>query len=195
MQPPTDEQVRAAWDAIAVATGPGGTALNAGSGDHYVDGWVNLDIDSEIKADVHADLCAIPLPDASCGRILCSHVLEHIDYREQVPRVLAEFRRVLAPGGQLCILGPDIDRAVLLGETPEVLKRIVAWTKEFYAEEWKYVVPPHGHAWTSTQLLTELALDAAGYTWDNYSGRLHRLPVAGWPIGNTAPFQLGYVCQ
>jgi len=168
--------------------------LNAGCGDHYVPDWVNLDIDTGVKADVHADLVSIPLDDSSCTRILCSHVLEHLEYRLQVPEVLLEFARVLAPDGELCILGPDIDRAVLLGEAPEVLKRIVCWQREFYVEAWKFVLPPHGHAWTSTALITELALEAAGFTWVNYSGKLHRLPAAGWPIENTAPFQLGYVC-
>lgn len=46
---------------------------------------------------------AIPFPDHSFNAVVCSDVIEHV--RDEVP-VLAEFRRVLAPGGFLILTTP-----------------------------------------------------------------------------------------
>jgi SAM-dependent methyltransferase len=70
-----------------------------------------LAIDVSLHPDVHADpavraiegtLPAVlrPLPDASLDVVLCVSVLEHLDDPETT---LAEFRRLLAPGGR-CLL-------------------------------------------------------------------------------------------
>ncbi len=50
-----------------------------------------------------ANALALPFADSTFDKIICSEVLEHIaDYRA----VLAEVRRVLRPGGQLCVSVP-----------------------------------------------------------------------------------------
>jgi len=41
--------------------------------------------------------------------LYASHVVEHFDYRQELPRVLAEWWRVLAPGGTLYVAVPDLD--------------------------------------------------------------------------------------
>jgi hypothetical protein len=46
--------------------------------------------------------------NASCEAIWASHVLEHLS-RQQVPRALSEFRRVLAPTGFALIRSPDVE--------------------------------------------------------------------------------------
>jgi len=59
-------------------------------------------------ASLQADLVAgIPLPDASVDAVISSFVWEHI-LAGQKPRVLAELRRVLRPGGKLIFLY-DVD--------------------------------------------------------------------------------------
>lgn len=45
------------------------------------------------------DCCAIPLPDASCDIVFCHQTFHHLVYQEEA---LAEFHRVLKPGGLLC---------------------------------------------------------------------------------------------
>lgn len=50
---------------------------------------------------------ALPWPDASAGAIYSSHTLEHLD-REEGERFLRECARVLAPGGVLRIVVPDL---------------------------------------------------------------------------------------
>jgi predicted SAM-dependent methyltransferase len=47
--------------------------------------------------------------DATFAELYASHVLEHFDYKDQLGAVLAEWHRVLEPGGVLRLSVPDID--------------------------------------------------------------------------------------
>ena len=167
--------------------------LNAGCGDHHPPGWVNADISDACKPDVHADLAVLPFDDGTAGRIFAAHVLEHQGYHDRLPAVLGEFRRVLADDGELCIVGPDIERAVVLREGHTVLELIIAWPPAFGS--WPVKTPPEGHAWTATGPLLERALTAAGFSFECYSWRLKDLPGLGWPLENFAEWQNGYVCR
>lgn len=169
--------------------------LNAGCGSHYVDGWLNLDVVEEYRADVHASLTDIPLPDRSVDRVFASHVLEHLDYHRQMPLVLAEFLRVLADDGELCVVGPDIERAVACGEPPALLHAIIAWPADFNLGNWPFMTPPTGHAWTATGPFVEHALATAGFTHVTYSGRLRDIAAEGWPLENFGDWQNAYVCR
>jgi ubiquinone/menaquinone biosynthesis C-methylase UbiE len=55
--------------------------------------------DSDIRV---GDVTALPWPDASFDRVQFSDVIEHLDAPQTVP-ALAEFRRVLRPGGFLLV--------------------------------------------------------------------------------------------
>jgi SAM-dependent methyltransferase len=61
--------------------------------------------------DVVADIRRLPWTDESVDAVYAGHVLEHIPYEDGTSAV-AEMRRVLKPGGRLCIVGPDMDRCV-----------------------------------------------------------------------------------
>jgi SAM-dependent methyltransferase len=159
--------------------------LNAGSGWQRLDGWINLDV---TDADIRAAVTALPFRDATITRIYASHLLEHLDYTQDLPRALAEFGRVLTPDGQLCVVGPDIERAVLTGQPPHLLRSIVSWPPEFGD-----TTGPGGHRWTATGPLTERALTDAGFTARSYSGRLGDLVTLGWPVAVTAAWQHGYL--
>lgn len=56
----------------------------------------------EVPGQVRADLRRLPLPDGVLDGLWCIAVLLHIP-RELVPGALAEFRRVLRPGGHAVI--------------------------------------------------------------------------------------------
>ena len=47
--------------------------------------------------------------DGSMHEMYASHVLEHLGYKEQLPRAISEFHRVLASGGKAMISVPDFD--------------------------------------------------------------------------------------
>jgi SAM-dependent methyltransferase len=68
-------------------------------------------------ADVrHGDLCALPLPDDHVDLVVCALALTH--HRDLAP-ILAEFVRVLRPGGHLVISDVHQEQ-VLLGSQPRV---------------------------------------------------------------------------
>lgn len=91
---------------------PGATRLNVGGGKNHpvVTGWTVVDL--RASADIRLDITAQPLPlaDSSAALIFCSHVLEHIP-PHRLGFVLAEFFRVLQPGGLLRLAVPDIEKA------------------------------------------------------------------------------------
>jgi len=47
--------------------------------------------------------------DDSFSEIYASHVLEHMDYKDELDATLREWWRVLAPGGTLSLSVPDLD--------------------------------------------------------------------------------------
>jgi predicted SAM-dependent methyltransferase len=84
--------------------------LNVGCGMSPLADWTNLDADPErADADIYADalehlqLC----DDAAYDDIYAGHFLEHLDAMNAAT-FLAECYRVLAPGGRLGIVVPDM---------------------------------------------------------------------------------------
>lgn len=57
-------------------------------------------------------------PDGTFAELYASHVLEHFDFRDGVPRVLKEWHRVLQPGGRIFVSVPDMERLCHLYLTP-----------------------------------------------------------------------------
>ena len=89
-----------------------GISLNVGTGGRGKESWINVD-----AIGSHRDLyCThdlrqpLPLARGSVKRILAEHVIEHLDFYGDVPRVFAEFHRVLEPGGVVRIVVPDVPR-------------------------------------------------------------------------------------
>lgn len=79
--------------------------INLGCGRRYLEGWVNCDVVSTVKADRQFDLNRFPYPfdDGVANEILLDNVLEHLD---DVIKVVEECHRILAVGGRLKIIVP-----------------------------------------------------------------------------------------
>ncbi|WP_158409469.1 class I SAM-dependent methyltransferase [Gloeocapsa sp. PCC 73106] len=72
---------------------------------------LRLDIDPRVKPDLLSSITDLAiLPDNSVNAIYSSHNLEHI-YDFEVPVALAEFKRVLKPGGFVLLAVPDLQIA------------------------------------------------------------------------------------
>jgi predicted SAM-dependent methyltransferase len=83
--------------------------LHLGSGGHELPGWVNVDLVG-MGSDLRWDLTTkLPFPDGSADAVFLEHVLEHFPL-ETVLAMLAECRRVLAPGGIVRVGVPDFGR-------------------------------------------------------------------------------------
>lgn len=82
--------------------------LHIGCGKNYIPGWTNVDLFSTVKADVYADITALPLDRKSFNVIYASHVLEHVQ-RNTVIATLAHWADLLVPGGVLRIAVPNFE--------------------------------------------------------------------------------------
>ena len=85
---------------------------------------IRVDVDPKTKADIIADITDMSnIRDACVDAVFSSHTLEHI-YTSQVPLALAEFYRVIKPGGFVAMYLPDISKvakAVLDGKLDDTL--------------------------------------------------------------------------
>lgn len=79
-------------------------------GEQVKAGWKILNVRVGEGVDYVGDCCDLGrFEDGSVEEIYASHVLEHLGYVQKLPRSLAEFHRVLAPGGVLRISVPDFE--------------------------------------------------------------------------------------
>lgn len=70
---------------------------------------VRLDIDPNAEPDIVASITDMPMiREQSVDAVFSSHNLEHLEAFE-VPLALAEFHRVLRPGGVLLVTLPDLE--------------------------------------------------------------------------------------
>ncbi len=86
--------------------------INLGSGGKGKHGWINTDMashtaDDGLALDIRKKL---PFSDESARYIMVEHVIEHLDVFDDVPALLRECYRVLAPGGVLRLVVPDCER-------------------------------------------------------------------------------------
>ena len=84
--------------------------INLGSGERPLEGWVNVDaLPDAPGVDVVTDILeTLPFDSGSADVLYASHLLEHVP-TDEVPRVLAEWRRVLRDGGVLMVAVPDLE--------------------------------------------------------------------------------------
>ncbi|CAG0976221.1 hypothetical protein PHYC_01516 [Phycisphaerales bacterium] len=96
------------------------------------DGWLNFDASPSLRAQRlpligrvalrvvprfpdavrYGDIVrGLPVPDASCEAVYCSHVLEHLSL-EDCRKALKNTLRILRPGGRFRLVMPDLRRLV-----------------------------------------------------------------------------------
>jgi predicted SAM-dependent methyltransferase len=129
--------------------------LHLGCGQRHIPGFVHIDAVPYAHID---HVCAIDhlpfIPDKSVSLIYACHVLEHFK-RQDVPRVLNEWHRVLHPEGTLRLAVPDFAaiaaRYQEVGDLPELLGLL------FGRQDYLYNI--HYHVW-DVHTLTSALLNA-----------------------------------
>jgi len=145
--------------------------LNLGCGEYRQEGWTNVDSYPGVNPDVVADLASLPFDDAVADAVYVGHCLEHNEPGE-IPAILAEIRRVLKPGGGLCVVAPDLDRIDPVQQA--VLYRMADVGGDDTAN------PRGSHRWGCTETVL------LGHVRDVFPDA-HALPVADlegqpWPV-------------
>jgi len=81
--------------------------INLGAGKKYLDGYINCDVVTEIKADKYFNLDKPPYPfkDDSADEVLMDNALEHV---QEIAPVFGEVYRILKNNGILRIYVPYI---------------------------------------------------------------------------------------
>lgn len=85
--------------------------LHIGCGKAYLPGFINVDIFSSVRADVYADMTALPFDRGTFDELYASHVLEHC-HRHLVLATLSHWRDLLKPDGIVRIAVPDFEACV-----------------------------------------------------------------------------------
>jgi glycosyltransferase involved in cell wall biosynthesis len=85
---------------------PATARLNLGAGDDRREGYFSVDLRADV-ADILADAARLPFADESISDIVATDLLEHFP-ANRTAALLAEWRRVLAPGGKLTVRVPNL---------------------------------------------------------------------------------------
>ena len=80
--------------------------LHLGCGHRYIPGYVHIDLLRAPHVDIVGPVEKLPFSASSISLIYASHLLEHFG-RYEYKQVLAEWFRVLKPGGVLRLAVPD----------------------------------------------------------------------------------------
>ena len=86
--------------------------INLGAGHWKLEGWGNVDVDPSCTPTVLADLStALPFRDGVASHMHTEDFIDQLTL-EQAGHFLRECHRILAPGGVLRVLTPDLERLV-----------------------------------------------------------------------------------
>ncbi len=99
---------------------PKGRKLHIG-GQVRAEGWEVLDANSGPHVDHVADARDLGrFEEDTFEQIYASHVVEHLDYKDELVTTLAGWRRVMVPGGTLALSVPDLDALARLFIDPSL---------------------------------------------------------------------------
>lgn len=103
-----------------------GLKVNLGCRDSLAD-WIPVDVRTHGRSGISWDIrLGLPFTEGSVALFYASHVLEHIDFRHDLPRLLLGCHHSLAPHGRIRIAVPDAQRFLLAysSGTPEQWRRL-----------------------------------------------------------------------
>lgn len=180
-----DQAATSAKDALLQTHG-----LNLGSGPHYAEGWVNVDLydppDECRPPDVKASVFELDetFPEDAFKAAYVGHFLEHLEWT-RIPEALAQIRHVVQPGGTIMFVGPCIIKAALTKQPDWLLRAILSHPGE--------EPTGHGHAWTAS---ADLMLEAVQTVFpEAFQVPIVSVAPPAWPNPSTAPWQAAVQAQ
>ncbi len=137
--------------------------LHLGCGPDHREGWVNVDVNPKFSPDIVAPVGELPmLADGSCEVIESFHLFEHLTFT-QARAALREWRRLLAPGGELRVELPNLARCVELIGTDMGGYDLGMISLFGYPPEVDEQGEPQLHKWGWTPESLAMELQAAGF--------------------------------
>lgn len=133
--------------------------IDIGSGGTKTDYYTTVDLYG--KPDIIADARQLPFNDNSIGHILANNLLEHF-FPQDAQECLAEWKRVLKPGGVLVVMVPSIDVLIDIWTKAED-KSIDLWNSIMARVYAMHDKPGMGHKWGYTLQSLSLAIYGAGF--------------------------------
>ena len=113
-------------------------AVNLGAGDNKTPEQVTVDLRAETNPDIVADVSEpLPFPDGRFDEVYSSHTLEHISW-QKTRAALKEWVRILAPGGTIKIIVPNIAVAAQYFEQPQYYGTSIGILYGAQDYEWNY---------------------------------------------------------
>lgn len=98
------------FDALKLEPDAKNLKLHLGCGPVHLDGFINIDIaPAPLAMNV---LWGLPFDDGTVATVYLSHLLEHLFYPTDVMALFGEIYRVLAPGGVVRVVVPDIAKCL-----------------------------------------------------------------------------------
>lgn len=103
-------QLLAQLQSLGVTPASRNLKLHIGCGPGHLRGWINIDVHpAPLALNV---LRGLPFEAASADFVFVSHLLEHLFFPGDVKPFLQQVRRVLAPGGVVRIVVPDVEQCI-----------------------------------------------------------------------------------
>lgn len=109
--------------------------LQLGAGDSHAEGWLNTEIDPR-PGQIYLDATSsYPFPNGSFHYVFSEHLIEHLSWEDGL-KMLKECHRILAPGGKIRMVTPNLTKLIYLlnggtdDETREFIKagrRLFGW--------------------------------------------------------------------
>ena len=140
------------------------TAYNLGCGNKKWDGWINVDLHSDIS-DIKCDLRKLEIASDSADAVAAIHVLEHF-YEWEVADLLTEWKRVLKPGGKMILELPCMDKVFVYMTNCAAQNQPIQAFMSIHAiygdPKYKSVAMTHKWGWFQTPL--KGMLEMVGFT-------------------------------
>ncbi len=143
--------------------------LNIGCGPHRIDGYTGVDLLPGPAVDIVAPCDQLPYKDGEVTEILAEHLIEHLTYF-QFNKAMAEWYRVLKPGGFLIIECPD-----LLGLCKQFVDSNEYGRYTTYKGYWPIIAHIYGHQRGKNEAEEMSQVHKSGYTREHLQNILFGL--------------------